>query len=200
MAINKVIYKGNTLIDLTSDTVTPENLISGVTAHAKNGEVITGTMVHGIDTSDATATAEDILEGKTAYVKDSKITGTIPFQPAITITPGTIDQIAVPSGYYTGGAITIKGDANLVASNIVSGKSIFGVSGTASSGGGNTEVEDGLIIGELTSITNDRVTSIGNYAFYSCTNLTITSYTVNSVARLYCWSILPFFVGMATRI
>ena len=29
MAINKVIYGGETLIDLTSDTVTPENLLKG---------------------------------------------------------------------------------------------------------------------------------------------------------------------------
>nr|DAO52741.1 MAG TPA: hypothetical protein [Caudoviricetes sp.] len=42
MAINKVEYGGNTLIDLTSDSVTPENLISGVTAHDASGKKITG--------------------------------------------------------------------------------------------------------------------------------------------------------------
>ena len=42
MAISKVTYAGNTLIDLTEDTVTPENLLSGATAHAANGEEITG--------------------------------------------------------------------------------------------------------------------------------------------------------------
>lgn len=42
MAISKVTYAGNTLIDLTGDTVTPENLLSGATAHAANGEEITG--------------------------------------------------------------------------------------------------------------------------------------------------------------
>ena len=47
MAINKVIYQGDTLIDLTSDTVTPETLAQGVTAHAKNGEIITGIMEGG---------------------------------------------------------------------------------------------------------------------------------------------------------
>lgn len=44
MAISKVTYAGNTLIDLTGDTVTPENLLSGATAHAANGEEIAGTM------------------------------------------------------------------------------------------------------------------------------------------------------------
>ena len=44
MAINKVEYNGQTLIDLTSDTVTPETLAKGATAHNMAGEQITGTM------------------------------------------------------------------------------------------------------------------------------------------------------------
>lgn len=47
MAINKVEYAGNTLIDLTADTVTPETLAEGVTAHDKAGNLITGTMTSG---------------------------------------------------------------------------------------------------------------------------------------------------------
>ncbi len=44
MATNKVEFGGKTLIDLTEDTVTPETLLSGVTAHAANGESIEGTI------------------------------------------------------------------------------------------------------------------------------------------------------------
>lgn len=44
MAVNKVVYGDNTLIDLSADTVTPNSLASGITAHAANGEEITGTM------------------------------------------------------------------------------------------------------------------------------------------------------------
>ena len=48
MAYNKIITTdGETLIDLTQDTVTPETLLEGATAHAKNGEVITGTATGG---------------------------------------------------------------------------------------------------------------------------------------------------------
>lgn len=47
MSINKVIYNGNSLIDLTEDTVTPETLAKGITAHDKSGAVITGTMESG---------------------------------------------------------------------------------------------------------------------------------------------------------
>ena len=42
MAINKIIYAGNSLIDLTGDSVTPETLLAGTTAHDASGAVITG--------------------------------------------------------------------------------------------------------------------------------------------------------------
>ena len=42
--INKVIYNGEILIDLTGDTVTAGSLKKGVTAHDKTGEIITGTL------------------------------------------------------------------------------------------------------------------------------------------------------------
>ena len=48
---------------------------------------------------------------------------------AQTITPKTSNQ-TLTKGYYKGD-ITVKGDANLIASNILSGKSIFGVTGSA---------------------------------------------------------------------
>ncbi len=41
---NKVIIGTETIIDLTQDTVTPDKLVSGVTAHDKSGKQITGTM------------------------------------------------------------------------------------------------------------------------------------------------------------
>ena len=40
---NKVIYNGATLIDLTEDTITPDVLKNGITAHDKTGALITGT-------------------------------------------------------------------------------------------------------------------------------------------------------------
>ena len=47
MAVNKVIYGNETLLDLTEDTVTPETLAKGVTAHDKSGALITGIMEGG---------------------------------------------------------------------------------------------------------------------------------------------------------
>ena len=45
--VNKVILRGDTVLDLTSDTVTPETLLIGTTAHNAKGEIITGTLGGG---------------------------------------------------------------------------------------------------------------------------------------------------------
>lgn len=69
-------------------------------------------------------------------------------QAAKTITPSTAGQTAVPAGRYTTGAVTVKGDANLVAGNIKSGTTIFGVTGTYEGSGGGSigEVFRGEVI------------------------------------------------------
>lgn len=71
-----------------------------------------------------------------SYVKPTATKG------ATTYTPTTSNQ-TIASGTYLSGTQTIKGDANLVAGNIKSGVSIFGVSGTyegsGGSGGGSAE-------------------------------------------------------------
>lgn len=59
MANNKVVYDGVTLVDLTSDTVTPETLLTGATAHDASGVQITGTATGGGDLSDVTLWVAD---------------------------------------------------------------------------------------------------------------------------------------------
>lgn len=71
-------------------------------------------------------------------------------QASKTVTPSTSNQTAVASGRYTTGAVTVKGDSNLVASNIKSGVSIFGVSGTYV-GSGSYKIYSGTVEGQYTS-------------------------------------------------
>lgn len=47
--VNKVEYGGNTLIDLTGDTVTASDMLAGVTAHDRSGATIQGTLVPQVD-------------------------------------------------------------------------------------------------------------------------------------------------------
>ena len=134
--INKVIYGGNTLIDLTADTVIASGLQSGLTAHDKSGAVITGTNTYDADTSDADASQAEILLNKTAYVNGVKLTGTMPNRGAVS---GTISTKAgtytVPNGYHDGsGTVGISSteQAKIIASNIKAGIQILGVTGNYS--------------------------------------------------------------------
>ena len=231
MAVNKIVYAGNSLIDLTSDTVTASDLLQGVVAHDKAGNTITGTLtvpeqqektvddlllVYGnqaivpdagktlskviinkpdtliaenvkkdVTIAGIVGTLEPTLQEKTVTPSTSAQTITpdtdydglsqvtieaIPTvtqaTPSITVdstglitasttqsegyvtsgtksatqqltkqlgktvTPGTSDVVAVESGKYTTGTVYVKGDSNLTASNIKSGTTIFGITGS----------------------------------------------------------------------
>lgn len=47
MGINKVQYGNTVLIDLTSDTVSVSDVVSGVTFHLRDGSIGTGTLPNG---------------------------------------------------------------------------------------------------------------------------------------------------------
>lgn len=136
MAINKVIYGGTTLIDLTNDTVDASHLLSTYTAHDKSGAVITGECTFDADTSDATAAKAEILATKTAYVNGVKVTGTMTNNGAVTGTISTkAQQYTVPQGFHDGsGKVSIASteQAKLIASNIRQGVTILGVEGSMS--------------------------------------------------------------------
>ena len=137
MAKNKVVYGGQTLIDLTDATLGQNDgaqILSGQTAYGKDGEKITGTCTYNQDTSDATASASEILSGQTAYGASGKLTGTMPNQGGVS---GTIDDVStpytIPAGYHDGSG-TVEVDsteaAKIIPSNIKEGVEILGVTGT----------------------------------------------------------------------
>lgn len=133
MGVSKVVYGGETLIDLTPDTIKADKLLKGNTAHGADGEAITGTCDYDANTQDATATAAEILTGKSAYNKGVKITGEMPNNGAVV---GTISEKAeeytVPLGYHDGsGKVSISATerAKIIAANIRKGITILGVEG-----------------------------------------------------------------------
>ena len=134
--VSKVIYGGQTLIDLTNDTVAADKLLTGYTAHGADGEVVTGTCTYDADTKDATASAAEILASKTAYKNGTKVTGTMKNNGAVSGKISTKSgQYTVPQGYHDGsGKVQIDSteQAKLIPANIRDGVTILGVEGTMS--------------------------------------------------------------------
>lgn len=132
--VSKVVYGGNTIIDLTADTVTADKILSGYTAHGKDGAPLTGSCTFDSDTGDATAAVAEILYGKTAYVNAVKLTGTMKNNGAVTGTLTTKDgAYTIPIGYHDGSgkvSIALTEQDKLIATNIRSGITILGVTGT----------------------------------------------------------------------
>ena len=131
-----VLSNGTTLIDLTGDTITASDLLSGVTAHGKDGAPITGSCTYDSDTSDDTAAVSEILSGKTAHARGALLTGTMTNNGSVTGTISTkAGQYTVPQGYHDGsGKVSIASaeQDKIIAGNIKSGVQILGVTGTYS--------------------------------------------------------------------
>ena len=96
MAVSKVIYGGETLVDLTSDTVTANDLAEGVTATAADGTQITGLLPKvEIDTALSTTSTNPVQNKVINAALDAK---------------ADTDDILVTVGDYT----AITGRENLV--------------------------------------------------------------------------------------
>lgn len=132
--VSKVVLGSETLIDLTSDTVTADKLAYGVKAHDKSGAQITGTNTYDADTGDATASASEILATKTAYVNGTKLTGSMPNRGAVTGTITTkTGQYTIQQGYHDGSgkvSIDTTEQSKIIATNIRQGVTILGVEGS----------------------------------------------------------------------
>lgn len=121
---------------MTGDTVTADKLLTGYTAHGKDGETITGKCAFDVNSGDATAAVAEILLGKTAYARGTKLTGTMPNKGAVTGTISTkAGEYTIPQGYHDGGGkvqIDTAEQAKIVGANIREGVTILGVEGTMS--------------------------------------------------------------------
>ena len=110
--------------------------------------------------TNGSVTSTEMLEGSTGYAKGKLVTGSIKRKEAQTYIPGTTDQ-TISSGQYLNGDQIIKGDVHLVASNIKSGISLFGVAGTFTSDA-NAEANQ-ILSGKTAYVKGNKITgSIGS--------------------------------------
>ena len=107
---------------------TPPATISGSSASLTTG---TNTLTLSKTISVTPVVNAGYISAGTAGNVTVTLTASVTTKAAATYTPGTNDQ-TIASGTYLTGIQTIKGDSNLIASNILSGKTIFGVAGSVS--------------------------------------------------------------------
>lgn len=117
------------------------------------------------------AVAANVLSGKTFTASPGlKVAGTMASKEAETITPGVDDQ-SIAANQYLAGAQTIKGDSNLVAANIKSGVSIFGVIGTLEAGSAGKTVKTGSFTGTASEVAIETgLSSISAFMVYDAAN------------------------------
>ena len=117
-------------------SATAPSSISGTSATVTTG---TNTLTLTKTVSVTPSVSAGYVSAGTAGNSSVSLTASITTKAAATITPGTTNQ-TIASGTYLTGTQTISGDSNLVAGNIKSGVSIFGVAGSYTGSGGGTSM------------------------------------------------------------
>lgn len=110
---------------VANGSATAPSTISGTSATVTTG---TNTLTLTKTVSVTPTVSAGYVSSGTAGNSSVSLTASVTTKAAATITPGTTNQ-TIASGTYLTGTQTIAGDADLVASNIVSGVQIFGVTG-----------------------------------------------------------------------
>ena len=166
MAINKVVYGNQTLIDLTTDTVaSSDDILAGKVGHLRDGSVVTGTAGIALQSKTATPTeSQQVIEADTGYYALDKVT------------------VGAISSSYVGSGIARKSSSDLT----VSGATVTAPAGyysssaskaVASGTAGTPTATKGTVSNHSVSVT-PSVTNTGGYITGS--TKTGTAVTVNA--------------------
>lgn len=135
MAVNKVEVNGETKLDLTQDTVTPENLLSGATAHNAAGEPIRGAVaVAEASTTTPKAPGEAAVGTEQKYARGDHV------HPSDPTKQGINDEIQ---------ALRLRGGINSIVNNAsaVSINPAVNAIGFLRYNGGNAQIfYDGILM------------------------------------------------------
>ena len=185
----------------TTDTIVADNFPSEIESIASQPSMQSKTV--SPSTAAQTITPDSGYDGLSQVV----VNAISPTKGAQTYTPTTTDQ-TISSGRWLTGAQTIKGDANLVSSNIKSGVTIFGVSGTAQtsksyggySGAGDlcwSVQSDGITLTIPENHTFGELTSMGLQVYVRDTNGDQVTF---AIIKLGIGSSIKYFVSTAGAI
>ena len=125
---------------VSSGSATAPATISGTSASVSTGS---NTLTLSKTVSVTPTVSAGYVSSGTAGNSSVSLTASVTTKAAATITPGTTNQ-EIAAGTYLTGKQTISGDSDLVSGNIVAGKNIFGVAGSA----------------QIPSITQDSTTKV----------------------------------------
>lgn len=128
-SVSRAVASGSVSVPNTSLTSTPTISVSSsglISVSHSSSKSVSPTLTTGWIESGTSGT----------FSASGSNTKQLSTQGGTTITPGTTQKTAVSSGKYTTGTVYVAGDSNLVAGNIKSGTTIFGVTGTYSGGSG----------------------------------------------------------------
>ena len=139
MTNNATVLISENILQATADAIRNKGGTSGSIKPTDFAETIKAIATGGLDTSDATATAAEIFQGKIAYAQGRKLTGTFTIDEELNTQDDLIAQIVTAlEGKAAGGEIEVEYSEN----------------------------EDAIINRTITSYTNNRITTIGDFAFH----------------------------------
>lgn len=143
--VNIVVFDGDTLVDLTSDTVVADKLLAGYTAHNSAGQVISGTCDFNANTSSDTVVADKLTSGYTAHDANGQaITGT---KQSITVNSLSVTE----NGIYTAPTGTAY---NPVTVNVIAPRNVIGKANFSNGVVSKITNTSDLHLSDITEISN----------------------------------------------
>lgn len=152
MAVNKIIYNGETLVDLTSDTVTADDLAAGVTATGADGKPVIGLLPKVTIDTELSTTSTNPVQNKTITAALSNLD----------IDIATNDEIDI--------ALNLAGSGDLPTGGGVSSGSNYTLPTASSSTLGGVKIGSGLTI-NTSGVVSADVTSSTLTAYAKTTDL-----------------------------
>ena len=159
MPINKVVYAGAVLLDLTGDTINEDVIIDGYTGHDKAGNVVTGKL--------KIITVDEALDANSTNPVENKA-----IVAALNNKLSTTGTAARATADANGNAITATYETK---GNAITGLSISGKTITYTKGNGNT----GTITTQDTTYTLPAATASALGGVKVGTNISVSSGTIS---------------------